>query len=271
MLAAYLLALREGLEAALIVGILLGALRKFNLQSMGRQVWLGVGVAVVSSLLVGLGLNALGMEFEGRAEAIFEGSMMLIAAGLLTWMIFWMRRHAASMRRELEQEVWERGQRRGALALFLLAFTAVGREGVELAIFLLATRFSAGVLPMWSGTILGLASAIILGWLLFATTYRLNLRRFFLVTNILLLLFAAGLVAHGIHEFNEVGWIPALVDPVWDVSHILPENTFFGQLLTALFGYNANPSLSEVLFYLGYLLVVGIWILPKPSWRFARA
>ncbi|KPL84257.1 hypothetical protein SE15_03675 [Thermanaerothrix daxensis] len=271
MFAAFLLALREGLEAALIIGILLGALEKFQLQSLKRFVWLGGVAAVGASVLVGWGLNVLGMEFEGTAEAAFEGIMMILAAGLLTWMIFWLRRQGATIRQALEHEVRVETQRRGAWGLFLVAFTAIGREGIELAIFLLATRFAAGALPTWGGALLGLVVAAFLGWIVFATTYRLDIKRFFQVSNLLLLLFAAGLVAHGVHEFNEIGWIPALVDPLWDINHWLPENTFLGQVLTALFGYNANPSLTEVLAYLAYLVGIGFLLLPKPSWHVARA
>ncbi|WP_299027191.1 FTR1 family protein [uncultured Thermanaerothrix sp.] len=267
MLAAFLLALREGLEAALIIGILLGALEKFQLQSLKRSVWLGVGAAAGTSLLVGWGLNALGMELEGPAEAAFEGIMMILAAGLLTWMIFWFHQQGAAIRQELERSVQFETLRRGAWGLFGAAFTAVGREGIELAIYLLAARFAAGALPTWSGGLSGLGVAALLGWVLFATTYRLDIRRFFRVSSLLLLLFAAGLVAHGVHELNEIGWIPALMEPLWDTSHWLPEATFLGQVLTALFGYNANPSLTEVLAYSAYLVGMGILLLPKPSWR----
>jgi high-affinity iron transporter len=106
------------------------------------------------------------------------------------------------------------------------------------------------------GVILGLATAVVLGWLLFKTTIKLDLRKFFFVTGMLLILFAAGLVAHGVHEFNELGWIPAIIDPLWDMNIILDENSNTGLLLKALFGYNGNPSLSEVLAYVGYFFAI---------------
>lgn len=270
MFAAYLLSLREGLEAALIIGILMGALAKFQLLSLKRYVWLGLVSAITASLLVAWGLDVVGVALEGRAETLFEGVMMTLAAILLTWMIFWLRRQSRTMRQELEHEVRVETQRRGTWGLFLVAFTAVGREGLELAIFLSATRFTAGALPTWGGALLGLATAVFLGWLIFTTTHRLDLKRFFQISNIALLLFAAGLVAHGIHEFNEMGWIPALVAPIWDLTHFLPEDTLIGQILATLFGYNADPSLTEVMAYLVYLLGVGALLLPKPSWRVVR-
>lgn len=253
MLPAFLLSLREGLEAALIIGIVLGALRKINRPDLKPAVWLGVILAALVSLLTGGLLTALGVSLEGQAEKLFEGLTMLLAAGVLTWMIFWMNQQGRSLNSELES-----GVRRAAAVgasrrvLFGLAFLAVAREGVELALFLTAAAFaleSGGALP---GALLGLTVSFLLGWLLFSAMLRLDLRRFFQMTSILLILFAAGLVAHGIHEFNEAGWIPPIVEQVWDVNPWLDENSTAGSILKALFGYNGNPSLTEVLAYLTY-------------------
>ena len=142
-------------------------------------------------------------------------------------------------------------------ALFWLSFLAVGREGFELVLFLTAVQMTSGAAQTFLGAALGLGSAVIMGWLLFASSKRLSLRKFFLVTNVLLVLFAAGLLAHGVHEFNEAGLIPSLVEHVWDLNPLLNEKQPLGLMLTALFGYNANPSLTEVLAYLAYLLGVG--------------
>jgi high-affinity iron transporter len=187
---------------------------------------------------------------------------MLIAAGILTWMIFWMSKQARFLKGELEAGV-DKAATTGKRAMFWLAFIAVVREGIELALFLTAAFFvddqgqlTSNVTQTLAGSILGLGTAALLGWAIFATTVRLDLRRFFQVTGFLLILFAAGLVAHGVHEFNEVGWIPAIVEHVWDVNTILDENSMVGSLLQTLFGYNANPSLTEVISYLGYLAIV---------------
>ncbi|HWQ83719.1 MAG TPA: FTR1 family protein, partial [Anaerolineales bacterium] len=137
-------------------------------------------------------------------------------------------------------------------------FLAVGREGFELVLFLVAARITAGGMQTILGAALGLAAAIVLGWMLFATSKRLSLRQFFNVTNILLVFFAAGLVAHGVHEFNEAGLIPAIIEHVWDLNPVLDEKGVMGQLLTALFGYNANPSLSEVIAYAAYFVGLGL-------------
>ncbi len=253
MIAGYLLALREGMEAALIVGVVLGALRKLRRPELARPVWLGVVLAAALSLLVGAGLAAAGGELEGPAEIAFEGVTMMLAAGVLTWMVFWMQSQGRLIRANLERGVQRAaasGQRR---ALFSLAFLAVLREGIETALFLTAAALSAGFSPTLYGGLLGLGTAIVLGWALFAATVRLDVRRFFSVTGALVLLFAAGLVAHGVHEFNELGWIPAVVEHLWDTNSILDEGSILGQMARALFGYNANPSLTEALAYLAYL------------------
>ncbi len=257
MFPSYLLALREGLEAALIIGIVLGVLRKVNRTQLKSVVWMGVGSAALVSLLGALVLNAMGASFEGAAEEIFEGITMFIAAGVLTWMIFWMQRQASTIQSELEADVRQAALIGGQRALFLLSFVAVVREGIELALFLTAAAMTTSAQQALTGAILGLGTAVLLGWSLFASTVRLDLRRFFQVTGVLLILFAAGLVAHGIHEFNEVGWIPSIIEHVWDVNHIVNEKSIFGLVLKALFGYNGNPSLTEILGYLLYFVAIG--------------
>jgi len=265
MLPTYLLSLREGLEAALIIGIVLGALTKIRRSDLSPAVWLGTLSAVSVSILSAVLLTSFGMSLEAGAEQIFEGITMLIAAGILTWMIFWMSKQARFLKGELEAGVNKAAATTGKRAMFWLAFVAVVREGIELALFVTAAFFAGdqsqvttNIIQTLAGTILGLGTAALLGWTLFATTVRLDLRRFFQVTGILLILFAAGLVAHGVHEFNEVGWIPAIVEHVWDVNAFVDENSVAGQLLKTLFGYNGNPSLTEMIAYFVYLAVVTV-------------
>lgn len=253
MFSAYLLSLREGLEAALIIGILLGALQKIRRRDLVPALWSGVALAFLLSLLLAVLLTSFGFSLEGNAEVIFEGVTMFLAAGVLTWMIFWMSRQARTIRQSLEGEVQRAAVRNGYRGLFVLAFISVFREGVELALFLTASIFTTTAAQVTLGAALGLGTAILLGWSLFASIVRLDLRRFFQVTSALLLLFAAGLVAHGVHEFNEIGWIPAVIEHVWDLNPWLDENSVVGSLLKALFGYNGNPSLTEILAYLAYL------------------
>jgi len=256
MLPSYLLSLREGIEAALIIGIVLGALRKMRRTDLFSAIWLGVISASLLSILAGVILTVVGLNFEGAAEQIFEGVTMLLAAGVLTWMIFWMNRQARHIKGELESGVHKAAFEGGKRGLFVLAFLAVFREGIELALFLVASVFASDVQQTLIGAFLGMGTAILLGWSLFATTVRLDLRRFFQVTGFLLILFAAGLVAHGVHEFNEAGVIPVVIEHVWDVNPILDESTTLGSMLQALFGYNGNPSLTEVLAYFAYFIAI---------------
>lgn len=266
MLPSFLLSLREGLEAALIIGIVLGVLLKIQRTELNKTVWLGAGTAVMLSFAAAFGLNLLGMQFEGPAEKIFEGTAMLLAAGVLTWMIFWMHNTAVNLKSEMEARTHDAVYGKGKNALFALAFLAVFREGIELALFLLAAQEASSPAQTLLGALTGLAGAVILGWMLFTSTRRLNLRNFFRVTNVLLIIFAAGLVAHGVHEFNEAGIIPPVVEHIWDVNGVLNENSEFGLALKALVGYNGNPSLTEVIAYLGYLGGIGAYLVrQKPS------
>ena len=263
MLPTYLLSLREGLEAALIIGILLGALSKIRRPDLAPTVWLGTLTAVGVSILTAFLLTTFGMSLEDPAEAIFEGITMLIAAGILTWMIFWMSKQARFLKSELEAGVNKAVASAGKSPVFWLAFIAVVREGIELALFITAAFFagnqngvSSDIIQTLVGTILGVGTAALLSWTLFATTVRLDLRRFFQVTGFLLILFAAGLIAHGVHEFNEVGWIPSVVEHIWNLDAVISETSLLGQLLKTLFGYSSSPSLTEMIAYFTYLAVV---------------
>jgi high-affinity iron transporter len=259
-----LLSFREGLEAALIIGVVLGVLKRMRQTGRARVVWLGAGLAALLSLAGGLGLHWLGIAFEGAAEQVFEGAAMLLAAGVLTWMVFWMGRHGRSIRAGLEADVRQAVGTGSDWALFWLAFLTVLREGVELVLFLTAASFTTSAGATLAGGLVGLAAAAVAGWLIFAATTRLDVRAFFPATGLLLILFAAGLVAHGIHEFNEAGWVPSIVEHVWDTNRIIDEESALGATLVALFGYNGNPSLTEVIAYLGYWTVVllALWRWP---------
>jgi len=265
MFASFLLALREGIEAALIVGIVFGILKKMDKPQLKGMVWRGVAAALAFSILSAIIMNVVGAEFEGKAEQIFEGFAMLSAAALLTWAIFWMRYQSINLEKDLEQDVQAAANSSSGGVLFALVFLAVAREGLELAIFLLAARLTSSALLTYLGASFGLLLAAGLGWLLFNSTRKLNLRQFFRITNFLLIFFAAGMVGYGVHEFNEAGWIPSIIDHFYDINFVLNENSTFGLFVKALFGYNGNPSLSESIAYIGYLLVLAMTtlILPK--------
>lgn len=258
MLPSFILSLREGLEAALVIGIVVGALTKAGRSELRASVWRGVVAAILFSAALAVGLDLLGTEFEGPLEKIFEGTSMFLAAGLLTWMIFWVSRQNRTLKSRLESGVSRAISTTGAPALFMLSFVAVVREGVELAIFLFAARLASDTLQTLIGAILGLAMAAILGWLLVTSSRRLNLRRFFQFSNLILMFFAAGLVAHGAREFIELGWLPVVKAPIWNLNPVLSDQSFPGQVLSALFGYNGAPSLTEALLYFTYFAILGL-------------
>ncbi len=255
-MAAALLSFREGLEAALIVGIVLGYLSKAGLPDRVRSVWTGVIAAAIVSAGAALALFALGATLEGAAEQIFEATTMLLAAAILTWMIFWMQRQGAGMRGKLQADVRSAAGGQGRWAVFSLAFLAVVREGVELALFLTAAVFTSSRGETLLGAAAGLLAAIAVGWLLFSGVRRLDIGKFFAVSGLLLLIFAAGMVGRGVHELNEAGIIPALIDPLWNTTSILPDTSTVGAILKALVGYNDDPSLTQALAYVGYAAVV---------------
>ena len=270
MLAAIVIAFREGLEAALIVGIVIGYLEKTGRPGQKRLAWAGVAAAVLGSVALAASLTLVGAELEGVAEQLFEGVTMLLAVLVLTAMIFWMRLQARHFKSSLERELGAAAASGQRLALFSVAFLAVFREGVETALFLTASAFAANGLGTLLGALIGLAAAALVGWLLYASMVRLNLRVFFNATSVLLLVFAAGLFAHALHEFQEAGLLPVLSAQAWDLRSILDDASPLGAMLKALFGYNANPSLLEVVGYAAYwvLALVGVrwWV----AWRSAR-
>ena len=265
MIASFVITFRETLEAALIVGIVLSYLARTEQTRFNRVVYLGVAAAIIASIAGALLFTNLAGGFTGRAEQIFEGVTMLIGAALLTTMILWMmkQRHIAA---ELQDRVATEVAEAHRLGLFSLVFVAVLREGIETVIFLGAASLVSTNNSL-IGAAAGILAAILAGYAIFAGSMRLDLRKSFTITSILLILFAAGLVAHGVHELQEAGVIPTLVEHVWDINPpvnadgtypLLHEQGYVGSILKGLFGYNGNPSLLEVLSYLAYLVLVAV-------------
>ena len=271
--------LREGVEAALIVSMILAYLgRTGNSRYFGR-IWAGVAVAAALSVGVGLTLWLTIGGLKEPAEQIFEGLTLLLAATVVTWMLFWMRRTSANIRGELEAGV-DRALTDGRVwALSLLAFTAVIREGIETSLFLLgqttaAVEAQAGALPTLLGALLGLLAAIVIGYGLYRGARVINLRTFFRWTGAALIFVAAGLLSLAVHEFVEVGWITVGTSTAFDISGILPHSgdgaaAALGQLLRAIFGYSSTPEWITLLVWLAYLAAVLTLYLrpmkPKPA------
>ena len=260
-MAALLITLRETLEASLIVGIMLAFLSRTQNREKNPIIWAGVIAGILTSVIAGWILLNVAGSFEGAAEKIYEGTMMLVAAGLITWMVLWLATQGKQIREAIEKKMEVHLATGALVSLFLLVYTSILREGIETVIFLQAAFFQSQDASQHYGAIAGMILAVSAAWLLFRGMMQwFSLSRFFQVTGVLLMLFAAGLVAHGIHELQEAYVIPILVEHVWDTNHIINEQGGFGGLLKGIFGYNGNPSLIEVFSYVLYLLGVSyLW------------
>ncbi len=265
---AALLTTREGLEASLIVGIVLAYLAKTENRRYFNVIWAGTAAAVAVSIVTGAALFFTVGALEGRAEQIFEGAAMLSAVAVLTWMVFWMRKQAVNIKRELEAKLEGAIAAGSALGLASVVFFAVLREGWETALFLFAISESSSPLATTIGAVVGLVIAISLGIGLYMGSRRLNLRQFFTVTGVLLIVFAAGLLAHGIHEFQEAGLLPMTIEHVWNTNGVISESSTAGEFLKTLFGYNGDPSLLEVVAWAAYVVIALAYFLrPLVEWR----
>lgn len=261
--AALLITLREGLEAALIISILLAYLRQLGRTDRTSLVWWGTGLATLVSLAVGTVIFAAAAEFEGTAEELFEGLVSLFAVGVLTWMIFWMRRQGARLRSDLQARV-DSALLGGGIGLAALAFVVVLREGIETALFVFAAAKataveSGGAGAQLVGAAIGLGIALTIGALLYRGAVRLDVRTFFKVTGALILVVAAGLFAFAVHELQEAGVLGFLEGEVFDVSGRLPDDSGVGAILRAVIGYQANPTTLELLAWIGYVVVTGVF------------
>lgn len=254
---AAVLTFREGLEAALILAIMLGYLRKVGRDKQQLSVWAGAMTAGLLAVGFTVILQLFGAQFDYPAKGIYEGATSLLAVGMLTYMIFWMSRQARYIKGSLEQSMTQTFLNGASWGLFGLAFLTVAREGVETALFLSASAFESSGTATLVGGVAGLLAALAVAWAVYVAGVRLNYRSFFRVTSFLLIVFAAAILRYGIHEFEEVNWLPPLVENVWNTGQWLPTGSTLGTVLQALIGYTSKPSLLQALGYFGYLLVVG--------------
>jgi high-affinity iron transporter len=258
-----IISLREGIEAALVIAIMLSYLRKTNQTSLRKYVFYGTIAAVLSSLGVAVVVGLLWGIFEGPMLNIFEGSVVLIAAFLLTTMIVWMWNAGAKVTQEIEESMQMSVVQQSGIGLALLSFSLVMREGVELSLFSMALVIQDGLVS-YVGIALGLSIAVILGIGIYKGSLRISMKALFKWTSIFLILFAAGMIAYGIHELQEAGLL--LIGPleIWDINPpILPDGSYpllhekgaIGAMAKALLGYNGNPGALEVVAYVGYLAI----------------
>lgn len=255
---AAVLTFREGLEAALIVAIMLTYLRKIGRPDAGRYVWVGAGTAVALTIgFVGL-LQIIGAEFEYPEKGVFEGVTGVLAVAMVTYMTFWMSRQGRQMKGHLESGVRASLAEGGRWGLFTLVFLAVIREGIETGLFLSAATFASSGTETLVGGIVGLVIAIGVAVAMYAGGVRLNLGRFFQIAGLLLVVFGAAMLRYSVHEFEEVGLIPPMIERVWYTGRELPEGTGLGAVLQGLVGYTSKPSLSQLIAFVGYYLIVGL-------------
>ena len=270
MIANFIITFREVLEAVLVISIIIGYLNKTGQNHYKKVVWWATIAGIVASILGAFLFNFIAGGFTGAAEEIFEGITMLIGAILLTTMILWMfnKNHSRELQEKIAKEISEDHR----LGIFSIVFISILREGIETVIFLGAAEFQVAVELGWLGSILGTATAVILGLLLYRGSLKIKLKTFFNITSVLLIMFAAGLMAHGIHELQEAGVIPFLLYPVYDINGFLNDKGDLGSILKGLFGYNGNPGLIEIIGYWVYITSISIiWIRIKKKAKFEKS
>lgn len=254
----FLISLREGFEAALVVSIVLAFVKRGPTPHLARWVWIGTGGALGLSAIAGVILHLTIEDLAGQARARTFAAICLAAAGLLTWMIFWMRTHGRELKKHLEEGAASAIAESSGVALAMVAFTAVVREGLETALFLLSTTANSEGGQVVAGTVLGLVVATVLGVGLYYGSKRINMRRFFDVTGALIILFAAGLIAKTVLFLQGSGDLGTLDNAVYNLTNVrwLTLETQVGRFLAGIFGWDPRPSIEQVLGYLAYLVPI---------------
>jgi high-affinity iron transporter len=256
-LGTFLIGLREGLEAALVVSILVAYLVKTGRRDALVPIWTGVAVAVVLSLAVGALLSFTSAQLSFTAQEALGGTLSVVAVAFVTWMVFWMRRTARSLKGELEGKV-RSALVGGGVTLAVVAFLSVGREGLETALFLwAAAQSSVGTRPLL-GAALGLLTAVVLAYLLYRRSVKLDLGKFFLVTGALLIVVAAGVLSYGVHDLQEAGVLPGLSSLAFDVSAQVPPSSWYGTLLKGTLNFSPATTWLQALVWLAYVVPVGV-------------
>ncbi|MFJ4831158.1 iron uptake transporter permease EfeU [Streptomyces sp. NPDC088747] len=266
MFANYLIGLREGLEASLVVCILIAYLVKTEHREALRPIWIGIAAAVLISLGFGFGLEYGSQEMTFKAQEALGGSLSIVAVGLVTWMVFWMRRTARHLRAELHGKL-DSALLMGTGALVVTAFLAVGREGLETSLFVWTSVHAAGsedgTFEPLLGALLGLATAVLLGWLFYRGALRINLAKFFTWTGGMLVVVAAGVLAYGFHDLQEADFLPGLTNRAFDVSGAIPPDSWYGTLLKGVFNFQPDPTVLQVTVWALYLVpTLAIFLAP---------
>ncbi|MET7703585.1 MULTISPECIES: iron uptake transporter permease EfeU [unclassified Streptomyces] len=251
----YLIGLREGLEASLVVCILIAYLVKTGRRDALKPIWIGIGVAIALALGFGCALEFGSQEMTFEAQEALGGSLSIVAVGLVTWMVFWMRRTARHLKKELHGKL-DAALAMGTGALVATAFLAVGREGLETALFVWASVHAAsdGTPRPLIGVALGLATAVVLGWLFYRGALKINLAKFFTWTGGMLVVVAAGVLAYGVHDLQEANWIPGIRNLAFDISSTVDPSSWYGTLLKGVFNFQPDPTVLQVTVWALYLV-----------------
>ncbi|MGC0420221.1 high-affinity iron transporter [Embleya sp. AB8] len=261
----YLIGLREGLEAALVVSILIAYLVKTGRREALPAVWVGIGAAVAMSVGLEAALELTSAEMDFKEQEAFGGTLSILAVLLVTWMIFWMRRTSHALKAELQGRL-DHALAMGTGALVLTAFLSVGREGLETAVIVWGTARSTGenTDPM-IGVALGLGTAVVLGYLFYAGAIRINLAKFFLWTGAGLVVVAAGVLAYGVHDLQEADYLPGLTNQAFDITDTIPPDSWYGTLLKGILNFQPDPTVLQVTVWLVYLIPIMalFFLLPK--------
>ena len=247
-----LIGLREGLEASLIVSILVAYLVKVNRRHEIRYVWIGVGTAILSVVAIFTVITIVFDQLSFFWQEVVGGTMSILAAALVTWMIFWMRRTARTLKRELEGHM-ESALELGAGALILIAFLTVGREGLETAAIIWSTIAGSSTTGPFLGAATGILIAIVLGYLIYRGALKVNLSKFLTVTGALLIVVAAGVLAYGVFDLQEAGILPGFTQRAFDISSTIPPDSWYGTLLNGAVNFQPDPSWLQVVAWIGYI------------------
>jgi high-affinity iron transporter len=249
-----LIGLREGLEAAIVVSILVAFLVRSDRRDALKWVWLGVGAAIAMTVAVFLVIQFGENTISGLAAEAIAGIASLVAVAIVTTMVLWMKRAAASLSGELRSDM-ERALETGSLAVLALAFLAVGREGVETALFMVGYAEAQTSWPL-IGLVIGVLAAAAIAYGMYAGAVRINLAKFFKYTGVFLILVAAGILSYGIGALQTVGWLPGLADKAFDVSTWFNWSSWYGEIIQGVFNVTPTPTVLQLVAWLAYLVIV---------------
>lgn len=256
MVASLLIFFRESLEASMICSIMLAYLKQIGRQDRFKDVWIGIGSAIIVAFVGGIVVFSTLKNYDGsNLQSKIEGITYFVATGVLTYMTFWMKRQSRNLKSELHAKMQVALSTGSLFAISFIAFLTVGREGLETVVFMIAIAFQTNAWLLALGAVVGVIAGLVLSYVIYVLGRRVNLKYFFDTMGVLLMLFAAGLLADGVQAFQELGWLPFGQYPLWNTTSFLSENSILGDILHSFFGYAQQPTSLQVLLYAVYLIL----------------